>query len=87
MCHNHLLLERSGGRLSGLQSEQLTGESAGNLLEHMIAITGQSLSIFIQVVWSFLISVRILMRRMESLRRRLRALPLGRERRNISMTC
>ena len=50
-------------------------------------ITGQSLPIFIQVVWSFLISVRILMRRMESLRRRLRVLPLGRERRNISMTC
>ena len=42
---------------------------------------------FIQLVWSLLISARILMRRLESLRRRLRALPLGRERRNISMTC
>jgi hypothetical protein len=39
--------------------------------ECIIAISGQSLPIFIQVVWSFLISARILMRRMESLRRRL----------------
>jgi hypothetical protein len=52
-----------------------------------VAISGQSLPIFIQVVRSFLISARILMRRMERLRRRLRALPSGRERRNISMTC
>ncbi len=52
-----------------------------------IAITGQSVPIFIQVVWSFLISARILMRRLDSLRSRLRALPFGSERRNISMTC
>ena len=55
--------------------------------EPFITITGQSVPIFIQVVRSFLISARILMRRMESLRRRLRASPFGRERRNISMTC
>ena len=53
----------------------------------IIAISGQSLPIFIQVVWSFLISARILMSRWESLSRRLRALPFGRERRNISMRC
>jgi len=46
-------------------------ESA-DLGECMTAISGQSLPIFIQVVWNFLISARILMRRMESLRRRLR---------------
>jgi hypothetical protein len=38
-------------------------------------------------IWSFLISVRMLISRIESLRRRWRALPFGRERRNISMTC
>jgi len=50
-------------------------------------LTGQSVPIFIQAVGSFLISARILMSRFESLRSRLRALPFGRERRNISMTC
>jgi len=50
-------------------------------------LTGQSVPIFIQLVGSFLISARILMRRFESLRSRLRAQPFGRERRNISMTC
>jgi len=52
-----------------------------------IAITGQSVPIFVQVVWSFLISARILMRRLDSRRSRLRALPFVSERRNISMTC
>ena len=61
--------------------------TCGVLKDCIMTITGQSLPIFIQVVWSFLISARILMRRMESLRRRLRPLPFGRERRNISMTC
>ncbi len=51
------------------------------------AITGQSLPIFIQAFWSFLISAMILMRRMDSLRRRLRALLFVSERRNISMRC
>ena len=55
--------------------------------ERIIAITGQSVPIFIQVVWIFLISARILMRRLESLRSRLRALLFESERRNISMTC
>ncbi len=60
---------------------------AWNLNECMIAISGQSVPIFIQVVWSFLISARILMRRLDSRRSRLRALPFVSERRNISMTC
>ena len=53
----------------------------------IIAITGQSLPIFTQVLWSFLISARILMRRTESRRRRVRALAFVSERRNISMAC
>ena len=57
------------------------------LNKHFGLLTGQSVPIFIQAVGSFLISARILMSRFESLRSRLRALPFGRERRNISMTC
>ena len=40
-------------------------------MRRLALLTGQSLPIFIQLVWSFLISARILMRRMESLRRRI----------------
>jgi len=61
--------------------------STSRLNERIGLLTGQSVPIFIQVVSSFLISARILMRRLESLRRRLRVVPIGRVRRNISMTC
>ena len=57
------------------------------LNKRFIAITGQSVPIFIQLVWSFLISARILMRRLDSRRSRLRALPFVSDRRNISMRC
>jgi hypothetical protein len=39
------------------------------LNERLIAISGQSVPIFIQVAWSFLISARILKRHLECLRR------------------
>ena len=57
------------------------------LRDGIIAITGQSVPIFLQVVWSFLISARILKRRLESRRSRLRALAFVSDRRNISMRC
>ena len=52
-----------------------------------IAITGQSLPIFIQVVRSLRISARILVSRFESRSRRERESSLGSERRNIISAC
>jgi len=60
---------------------------AKSLNERLCLLTGQSVPVFIQVAGSFLISARILMRRLESLRSRLRSLPNGSDRRNISMAC
>ena len=55
--------------------------------QRIIAITGQSLLIFVQVVFSLRISARIFVSRLGSRSRRLRLSPFGKERRNISSAC
>jgi hypothetical protein len=58
-----------------------------SLNERLGLLTGQSLLIFIQVVWSFRNSARILVRRLASRSRHWRFSPFGSDRRNISITC
>ena len=80
-----MIAQSAAARYDGRRASHAT--PLNDVDECDFAIIGQSVPIFLQVVRSFLISARILKRRFESLRRRLRARPFGRLRRNISMTC
>src|ERR1035437_9467366 len=76
------------GRNSGFMPNRLGVFPGVPAVEIQVGLlTGQSLPIFIQVVWRFRNSAWILVRRLVSRSRQERTRPFGSDRRNISITC